>query len=182
MVRVKASLDIQADPEAVFSLVTDVARKARLGPHAAVIGVSKETAGPVGVGTVFHYCLSIEGKIADYRTRCVAFEPGRMMETVSDTRPPFKVRVTVEPVPGGARLTQEETFSLPVLHMPVPGTKGWWGRVLHFIFGDADAIVQSRESSAAEDVAMQAKLEPKLADWLERIKTHLEREQSRLET
>ena len=64
MVRVKASLDIQADPEAVFSLVTDVARKARLGPHAAVIGVSKETAGPVGVGTVFHYCLSIEGKIA----------------------------------------------------------------------------------------------------------------------
>lgn len=181
MVRVKASLDIQVDPEAVFSLVTDVARKARLGPHAAVIGVSKETAGPVGVGTVFHYCLSIEGKIADYRTRCVAFEPGRMMETVSDTRPPFKVRVTVEPVPGGARLTQEEAFSLPVLHMPVPGTKGWWGKVLHFIFGDADAIVQSRESAAAEDAAMQAKLEPKLADWLERIKTHLEREQSRLE-
>ena len=89
--------------------------------------------------------------------------------------------MTVEAATGGTRLTQEETFSLPVLHMPVPRAKGWWGKVFRFIFGDADAIVQSRESVAAEEAAMQAKLEPKLAGWLERIKIHLEREQSRLE-
>ncbi len=180
MLRIQASVDIQVEPAAVFALVTDVARKARLEPNASALAVGQETEGPVDVGTVFHYRLAIEGKIADYRTRCVAFKPGRMMETVSDSDPPFRIRVTVEPVPGGARLTQEESFSLPVLRVPVPRAGGWPGRLLRFVFGKEDFIVQDPESVAEEEAQMVAKLEPRLAEWLNAIKTHLEREQSQL--
>jgi hypothetical protein len=180
MVCVEESVDIRAAAEDVFALVTDVARKAPLDPSVHVLNVGQEPAGPVGVGTVFHYRLVIEGKIADYRSTCVTFEPGQMMETTSDSRPPFKIRVTVEPIPGGARLTQNETFTFPHLRVPLPQAKGWLGKVLRFIFGDADAIVQSQESMAEEEAQMEAQLKPRLTAWLKGIKAHLESERSRL--
>ncbi len=180
MVCVKESVDIRAEPEAVFSLMTDVARKARLDPSVHVLNVGQETEGPVGIGTVFHYRLVIEGKIADYRSTCIAFEPGRMMETLSDTAPPFKIRVTVEPIPGGTCLTQAESFTLPAARMPLPKAKGWLGKVFRFLFGKGDAIMQSPESVAADEAQMEVKLKPRLAAWLGGIKTHLETERSSL--
>lgn len=173
-------MNIQAEPDSVFSLITDVARKAHLDPNSTVLGVAKETEGPVDVGVVFHYRIVIEGNIADYRTRCVAFEAGHMMETTSDSSPPFRIRVTVDPIPGGARLTQAESFSLPVLRVPVPKAKGRPGQILQLILGKGDFIAQSPESVAAEEAQMEAKLRPRLARWLNAIKTHVERERLRL--
>ncbi len=180
MVCVEESVDIGAEPEAVFSLMTDVARKARLDPNVHVLSVGQETEGPVGIGTVFHYRLVIEGKIADYRSTCIACEPERMMETLSDTAPPFKIRVTVEPIPGGTCLTQAESFTLPAAYMPLPRAKGWLGKVFRFLFGKGDAITQSPESVADEEARMETKLKPRLATWLNSIKAHLETEQSSL--
>lgn len=88
--------------------------------------------------------------------------------------------MTVEPIPGGARLTQEESFSLPVLRVPLPPAGGWLGKLLRFIFGEEEFLAQSPESIAAEEAEMAEKLTPRLAEWLSAIKTHLEREQSRL--
>jgi hypothetical protein len=180
MVRIEASVNIQAEPDSVFSLITDVARKTHLDPSSTVLGIAKETEGPVDVGVVFHYRIVIEGKIADYRSRCIAFEAGHIMETASDSSPPFRVRVTVDPIPGGARLTQAESFSLSALRVPVPKAKGWPGQILQLILGRGDCIVQSPESVAAEEAQMEAKLRPRLARWLNAIKTHLERERLRL--
>ncbi len=180
MVCVEESVDIRAEPEVVFSLITDVARKARMNPNVRVLSVGQETEGPVGIGTVFHYRLVIEGKIADYRSTCVAFEPGRMMETLSDTVPPFKVRVTVEPIPGGARLTQVESFTLSSARVPLPRAKGWLGEVFRFIFGEGNTLTQSPESVAADEAQWEARLKPRLAAWLNSIKTHLETERSSL--
>ncbi len=174
MVQVKASVDIYADPMEVFALVTDVARKARLDPSVGVVNAGKETPGPVDIGAVFHYCLMVEGRMADYRTRCVAYEAGRMMQTESDTSPQFRVRVTVDPIPGGARLTQEERFSLPVVHMPVPQAPGIFGRLFKWMFGDRDVLVQDREIVADEERRLQAKLQRRLAKWLAAIKKDLE--------
>jgi hypothetical protein len=180
MVDVEHSVEINTDPETVFSLVTDIPRKARLDPNATVLGVVQETEGPVAIGTTFHYRLVIEGKIADYRSRCTAFEPGRMIETLSDSDPPFTVRVTVAPSSNGARLTQRESFTVPRIHIPLPTADGWHGRLLRLLFGNRDAIQQDPSASRDEEARMVAKLKQRLEKWLEAIKQELESQQSRL--
>lgn len=180
MVRVRRSVDIQARPETVFDLVCDVARKARLDPNAKPLGVGQETPGPVGVGTVFYYRLVIEGKIAEYRSRCIAFEPGRLLVTESDTSPPFRVHISVDPLPAGARLTHEETFTLPALVVPLPRARGWLARPLRLLFGDRPYLAQGPEALAAEEADWEARLNRRLERWLASIKAHLEQERARL--
>ncbi len=174
MVTISASVDIAASPKAVFDLVTDVSRRARLNPRVGVLGIAKITPGPVRLGTRFRYRVAVDGHIVEHACECVAFEPGRLMETVSDTKPPFRVRVTVEPIPGGARLTQEEFFELPPAVMPLPRWRCWPGRLLDKLFGGADCLRQSAESLAAEAEETCRRLQPRLAGWLERLKRHLE--------
>jgi hypothetical protein len=178
MVHIKETIDIKAEPAKVFALVTDVARKAEIDPNTRVLGVSQETEGPVGLGTVFHYRLVIEGKIADYRSTCTAFESGRMIETVSDSQPPFKIRVAVEPTTDGCRLTQEEAFSLPVIRVPVPQARGWLGNCFRLLFGDKEFLIQGPAVVTREEARIQQRLQTRLARWLVAIKASIEADQS----
>ncbi len=180
MVEVEHSVDIDSDAETVFSLVIDIPRKARLDPNAKVLDVVQETEGPVGIGTVFHYRLVIEGRIADFRSRCIGFEPGTLLETVSDSDPPFTVRVTVTPTDHGARLMQKESFTVPRIHIPLPAADGWRGKLIRLMFGNRDAIQQDPSASRDEELRMEAKLKRQLQRWLEAIKQELESEQSNL--
>ncbi len=180
MVDVECSVEINTDPETVFSLVTDIPRKARLDHNATVLDVVQETEGPLAIGTTFHYRLVIEGRIADYRSRCTAFNPGKLIETVSDSDPPFTVRVTVTPLSNGARLTQKESFTVPRIHIPLPTADGWRGRLLRLLFGNRDAIQQDPSASRDEEARMEAKLTQRLEKWLDAIKQELEAQQSGL--
>lgn len=173
MVRFRKSVTIEADPGTVFSLVTDVAHKASLNPNAEIIHVEQETDGRVGEQTVFHYTLRQGGQVIDYRTRCVAFESDRMMETVSLTEPSFGVRVTVQPHPEGTCLTQEEWFVLrPPPRPPRVPRKGPMGLLMNLaigVFGDPE-----QNATPAEEAQMAAQLETRLGNWLQAIKRHLE--------
>jgi hypothetical protein len=180
MVRFRKSVTIQADPDAVFALVADVARKAHLNPGTEVIRVEQETDGPVGKQTVFHFVLRHGVQIIDYRSRCVAFKAGRIMETVSFTEPSFSVRVTVEPGPDGACLTQEEWFDLkppPRARAPRQGLVGLLTNLAVGIFGEPASPRGALRQ--ADEAKIQAQLETRLAQWLQAIKAHLEGERSR---
>ncbi|MDH3672296.1 MAG: SRPBCC family protein [Gammaproteobacteria bacterium] len=180
MVRFHRSIVIRADADRVFALVTDVARKARLNPGAEAIRVEQETPGPVGAGTAFRFVLRHGGRVIDYRSRCVAFEAVRATETVSDTDPPFSVRVSVEPTPGGTRLTQEEWFDTNPPRPPRVERKGLVGLLTDLaasILGDTDA--RPRQVTRAHEAQVEAQLGAQLHEWLEAIKAHLEGDQSR---
>lgn len=181
MVSVKASVDIQADPAAVFDLMTDVPRKAKLDRSVHVIGIARETPGPIREGTVFHYRLVIEGKIADYRNTVTAFEAGRLMVTRSDSNPQFEITIEVEPIAGGARVIQEERFTLRAMAMPIPTAQGIFGGFLRLLFGGAEKIEQNPDDLAAEEHELAAALQPRLEDWLQAIKKHLETQTGYLE-
>ncbi|UCE88653.1 MAG: SRPBCC family protein [Pseudomonadota bacterium] len=181
MVSVKASVDIQADPAAVFDLMTDVPRKAKLDRSVHVIGIARETPGPIREGTVFHYRLVIEDKMADYRNTVIAFEPGRLMVTRSDSNPHFEISIVVEPIEGGARVTQEERFTLTAMAMPIPTAQGIFGGFMRLLFGGAEKIEQDAEDLAAEEEEMATKLQPRLEAWLQSIKKHLETQTGYLE-
>jgi hypothetical protein len=131
VVRISASVEIGVEPGAVFELVTDLWRKTSLSPHTAVPDITRRPEGPVDVGTVFHHRIAVDGYIGDYHNRVVVLSPGRRMVTAeSDSSPPFRIVVIVEPIASGARLTQEETFPLTKPVVPVPQTSGWIGKVL----------------------------------------------------
>ncbi len=174
MACIVASVDIKADPFFVFSLVKDIPYRTRLNPHAHVIDVVKETRGPIDVGTRFCQRQVIEGKLVEYRCWCTEYIPEQILEMKSDTNPSFKVRIIVEPIDGGVRLTQEESFELIPYVMCVPSAKGWLGKFLCRIFGNARVINQSLESLAKDELYIIADLQPKLAAWLYRIKLQLE--------
>jgi|GEM_PF-1554581 len=180
VVRVSASVEIGVEPGAVFELVTDLRRKTSLSPHTAVLDITRRPDGPVDVGTVFHHRIAVDGHIGDYRNRVVELSPGRRMVTESDSSPPFRIVVIVEPIASGARLTQEETFPLTELVVPVPQASGWIGKLLRFMFGDDKVIRQGSDSLAREVEEMQYKLQPRLEAWLNSIKADLEEESRQL--
>lgn len=163
----------------MFALVADIARKAQLNPGTEVIRVEQETDGPVSEQTVFHLVLRHGAQIIDYRSRCVAFEAGHMMETVSFTKPSFSVRVTVEPDPNGARLTQEEWFDLKPPPRSRSSRQGLMGLLTNLAAGIFGGPASPREALRQVDEAkIQAQLETRLARWLQAIKAHLEGERS----
>lgn len=177
VVRVKTSVDIEGvTPDIVFDLITDLPRKTRLCRNTAVINISRHPAGPVAVGTVFHHRVAVDGHIADYHNSVVAFEHNKYMITESDSSPPFRIEVSVEAIESGTRLTQEESFAFTELVLPVPTASGWLGKMLRFVFGD-DKVIRQGDHALQRDVReTQQRLQPRLNDWLENIKRHLETE------
>jgi len=107
-----ASVWVSAEPDRVFALVSDPPRKAALNPNVQVIRVEQESEGPVREGSVFYHRLQKGQRIFDYRSRVLRIVPPALFESRAETDPPFEVRVTVEPGPGGCRLTQQETLEV----------------------------------------------------------------------
>jgi hypothetical protein len=103
-----ATVWVRAEPRLAFALVSDLRRKAVLNPNIRVIRVELEGEEPVREGSVFYHRFQKGKQIIEYRSRCVRCVPPRLFESRGETDPPFEVRVTVEPAPGGCRLTQEE--------------------------------------------------------------------------
>ncbi len=175
MVRFSRSVLVRTDPGRVFALVTDAARKARLNPGAEVIQVEQETPGSIGTGTVIRFVLRFGGRVIDYRSRCVSFEPGRLIETISDTDPSFSVRVTVEAEGDQTRLTQEEWFEFSRASRPPVERKGRVGlltKIAAAIHGHASA--QPQALTREQEAEVETKLGSQLVCWLEAIRTHLE--------
>ena len=180
VVRIRSSVEINGvKPDDVFVLITDLRRKTLLCPHTAVIGITHHPEGAIDVGTVFHHRVAIDGRIADYHNRVIAFSPGERMVTESDSSPPFRIEVVVEPIVSGTRLTQEESFLLTELVVPVPKAPGWLGRLLRLLFGDENLIRQGSVSLEKEVEEAQSRLQPRLDAWLHRIKHHLEKKSGR---
>lgn len=163
-----------AEPQTVFRLVIDLERRIRLSPNVEVISVQKETEGPVGVGTEFHLRLSSKGQPVEYRCRCTAFEPGRKMETESLTERPFGMRVIVEPIPDGTRLTQEEWLGVEYQKPPRPEAKTMLGKLANAL---ADGLSgHTVEDKRYQNAAFEQELGAQLEQWLQATKAYLEGE------
>ena len=178
MVTINSFVDINAGPSEVFALVEDVATCVYLNPYAKVLGIAKETLGPIQVGTTFLFRLIIEGHLIEHRSLCTGFAPGKYMETLSDTDPQYRVRVSVDPTPHGARLTHEESFIMEPWDMPLPSVNGPLGWFTRLLYDGKSEIRQTPESLAADEAEVKVKLQPRLDRWLASIKRHLEKREA----
>jgi hypothetical protein len=175
LVLIKASVDINGvDPSEVFALVTDLRRKFLFCPNVAVIDISRQPDGAVGVDTIFHHRIALDDHIADYNNRVVAFSPGKRMVTESESNPFCRIEVTVEPCGTGARLTQREAFDLKELEMPVYQAPRWSGKLYRSLFSNNKMIQPPGDLLAQEAEEMHSHLQPRLDAWLNNIKEYLE--------
>ena len=173
-----ANVEIRANPEEVFTVVSDLRCKARLNPHIDVIRVELESEEPVQEGSVFYHRFYRGTRIMEYRSRCVRLVPPWLFESRSETDPPFDVRVTVDRIPTGCRLTQQEevevTSELLNAFESTP-TKLRSFRDIMLLF----ALFPSMRSLGSEIGAFQRervirKLAGELQSWLDAIRAHLE--------
>lgn len=102
----EAQVDIHAAPEAVWAVVSDVARTGEWSPECRRVIVR----GPVGQGSTF-VGVNRRGPVV-WPTRCTitAFEPGRRIGwTVKESGARWTYEL--EPVDGGTRLTERREHS-----------------------------------------------------------------------
>jgi hypothetical protein len=179
IIRLVETVEIAAPPGAVFALVSDPLAKVTLNPFIQVIRIEREDSGPLRQGSVAFLRLQKGTRIFEYRSRYCCVEPDRLLESQAELSTLLRVRVEVEPVPGGTRLTQREEceITLDMLEgLPVPrrAERAWQAIKLLSLVMPALAretyAVILRERADALRVVMQRELRA----WLHAIKEHVE--------
>lgn len=173
-----ASVWVRAGPDRVFALVSDLRRKAALNPNIQVIRVELEGEEPIREGSVFYHRFQKGQRIVEYRSRCVRFAPPRLFESRGETDPPFEVRVTVEPAPGGCRLTQQETVEVTPALLDALAPRGAGERAFRDVVSLLAFFPAMRQLGAelrSHQLDGTARtLTTELQAWLDAIKAHLE--------
>ena len=173
-----AAVEIRAAPAQVFAVVSDLRRKAPLNPNIQVIRVELEGEEPVREGSVFYHRFHRGARIMEYRSRCVRLVAPWLVENRSETDPPFIVRVTVEPIPTGCRLTQQEEAEvtpelLDAIEPPTSEVRTFQDIVnLFALFPSARPL--GVEIRALQCERVTKKLAGELQLWLDSIRAHLE--------
>ncbi|MBI2554326.1 MAG: SRPBCC family protein [Candidatus Rokubacteria bacterium] len=166
----------------VFALISDLRLKAALNPNVQVIRVELEGEEPIREGSVFYHRFQKGQRIVEYRSRCVRFAPPRLFESRGETDPPFEVRVTVEPAPGGCRLTQRETLEVSPELLDALEPVSAAGQAVRDVLGllaffpGLGTVGSEVRRGQRERVAQR--LTGELQVWLEAIKRHLESEEA----
>lgn len=169
---------IRAEAAEVFALVSDLRRKARLNPGIEVIRIDLEGGEPVREGSVFRHRFVKGGRIIEYRSRCVQYDPPRLFVSRGETDPPFEVRVMVEPTPADCRLTQQETLEVEAEALDVLDAGGAKARTFRDVLGLLALFPSARplgsELRALQRERVATRLAGELALWLDAIRAHLE--------
>lgn len=179
ILRLAAMVEIAAPVVKVFALVSDPLAKARLNPFVQVIRIEREDPGPLQVGSLTFLRLQKGTRIFEYRTRCIRLNPGRLLENQAELPTLLRVRVEVEPIPRGSRLTQREECEVTLAmleHLPVSrrAERAWRTiKLLSFVIPSLAretfaVILQERAD------ALRVMMERELRGWLQAIKQHLE--------
>lgn len=179
IVTVAETVEIAAPPSKVFALVSDAQAKARLNPFVQVIRIERETPGPLREGSVTFFRLQKGKRIFEYRTRCCRLEADRLLENQAELSTLFQVRVEVEAMPGGTRLTQQERceVKLEMLEgLPVSrrAERAWQAikllnLALPSLGREAYGVILRERAEA-----LRSSLRRELWTWLQAIKRHIE--------
>ena len=180
IVKVTASVEIAAPPSTVFRLVCDPDAKARLNPSVEVIRIERETPGPLGVGSATFYRLQKGHRIFEYRMHCLRFEADRLIESRADLPTLFAVRVELEALPSGSRLTQTETCEVGLQVLEGVATSQRAALAWKLVKTLAMVAPELAHETCALVLRRRAEwlregMQPELLRWLQRIKAHVER-------
>ena len=176
MIQVQGSVNIQASAEKVFALISDVRRCGELNPRIEVINITNEPVGKVEQGTVFHYRIVVEGKMTDYSSKVVAFEPNRLMETQTNTDPVVNISIKIKPIEGGVCLEQKLTSTVTREESAPVEFPGWFAKLMGRLEKETNSAEHGEVLLQQQEATMQEQLQVQLNEWLAIVKKHLEEE------
>jgi len=179
MIRVKGSIKIEISPEQVFALISDVHQCGQLNPRIEVLSISANPPGQISEGTVFHNRVVVEGRLTEFTSKVVAYEPSRLLQLKSDSYPELSVKYQVVPVPGGARLEQELTSSV-TQENPIPVNLPYWFARLVDLFAKESSRQEHSAAIKQEEALMENELQAQLDEWLAIVKKYLEDQRNKL--
>jgi hypothetical protein len=175
MIHIRSSVELAVPPTTLFELLCDPARKASLNPKITVLNATLATPGPVGVGSEFFYSLKIGAGSAAFRCRVTAFEANRLIEVVSDTARPFRVRHAIEPTVNGCRLVHDEWVEAGPAQAPRATREQNAFRFMNIFNRALDhALPTAHDLDIEANQRLSHEMQNDLAVWLANIKTHLE--------
>lgn len=174
MIQVKGTVNINVSPEQVFALISDARQCAELNPRISVIDIVAEPLGEVHKGTVFHNRIVVEGRLTEYSSKVVAFEPDSLLQIKTDTYPEVSIKYHIRPTADGACLEQELTSS--VTHEePIPvNLPGWFARLVDKFTEEPSSSEQDMQSQQQEEAMLKEELQVQLDEWLTIVKKYLE--------
>lgn len=171
----RSEIDCDVPVADAFRLLCDPARLTRLNPRVKLLSAALISAGPLAMGSRLRYRLRLLSGTASFGTEVTAFVPDRLIEFVSDTQPPFRVRQTLEPTLYGCQLTHEEWLTPDNAQLHAAAEERPLLYLLHML---QDAVGLSRPSGAeleqTQRDTLRAEMQDALGAWLRNIKNHLE--------
>ena len=111
-----ASIDINAAPEVVWNLLTDITRMGEWSPECVRAEWVDGASGPE-VGAHFHGYNQIGTFEWDVPCEVVASEPGSVFEFLAQRGSPVRTQWRFELVPNGAGTTLTESFNAPLINV-----------------------------------------------------------------
>ncbi len=183
IIRVAVTVDIAVPLNRVFALISDAEAKTRLNPFVQVIRVERETPGPLREGSVTYFRLQKGRRIYEHRSQCRRLEPDRLLEAQAILPTLYRVRVQLEPIQTGTRLTQEEECEVtPAMLEGLPvsrrAERAWRTvKLLRFI---VPALGREAHTLILRERAetLRLSLRRELWSWLHAVKLRLESSQA----
>ncbi|MGD8569075.1 MAG: SRPBCC family protein [Gammaproteobacteria bacterium] len=178
MIRVSGSVNINVRPEQVFALVTDVCQCGKLNPRVEVISIVAEPQGPMRQGTVYHNRIVVEGRMTEFTSNVIGFEPNTFLEIRTNTYPAVTTQYRVKSRGEGACLEQQMTSEMTPPEPLSPALPPW----LHKIFGKSPHSANDADQKAAfqrQEHLLQQQLQKQLEEWLQVVKSYLENQRGK---
>jgi len=106
MARAEVSTTINRPIEEVFAVLSDLSNNPKWA-SGSVETPKKTSDGPIGVGTTWHTVDKFLGRRIESDAEYTEFEANRKIAATSKSGPfPVEFAMTLEPVPGGTRVSQ----------------------------------------------------------------------------
>jgi len=175
MLHLRTEIDCDVPVADAFRLLCDPERLMRLNPQVNLLSAAPISAGPLAVGSRLRYCLRVPAGTTSFVAEVTAFVPDRLIEFVSDTQPPFRVRQTLEPTLYGCQLIHEEWLTPDAAQLQAAGEERpllYLLRMLQAAVGLSRPSGEELEQTRRE--TLRDELQRALGLWLQNIKDHLE--------
>ena len=179
MIHVKGSVNINASPEQVFVLLSDARQCAELNPRIEVIDIATEPAGELRQGSIFHYRIVVEGRMTEYSSRVLSYEPDQSLEVQTDTDPVVNIKYKITPDGEGAILEQVLTSSAAERRSEPVEYPGWFSRLVDRLVKTPQSPEEDAVLRRKDEAIVQEQLQSQLDEWLMIIKKYLEDQRSK---
>ncbi|MGD8559642.1 MAG: SRPBCC family protein [Gammaproteobacteria bacterium] len=181
MINASRVVNIDASPEEVFTLISDVHQCGELNPWIKVINITPEPPGAMRKGTKYHYRVVVKGKMTEYTSEVVVFEPGRLIETQTYTNPPLNITYRIDPAGEGTILEQEITTALPQQEPQAVEVPGWFSKLVGKFGIDKEAPDHVDDTLQQEEEQIRQQFQEQLNEWLDIVKNHIESQRGKFQ-